>query len=325
MSTTPGDFLPTASWSVLQQRAALLRCVRAFFETHGFVEVETPYLSADTVVDRGIEPIRVELDVQGSTRTYWLQTSPEFAMKRLLAAGAEAIYQIARVFRAGERGTRHNPEFTMVEWYRRGDDMDAGMERLSELARHTLDTRPATRVTYRAAFHEHLDIDPFTTTVDELHRLAHERAYDVPYGFDEASLDDWLDWLRSSFIDPTLGHGTPCILHDFPATQSALARIRAGAPPVAERFELFVNGIELANGYHELLDASELRRRNVHANEERLRAGLRPLPVESRLLDAMEHGLPACSGVALGFDRLVMLKTGCTRIEDVWAFPVERA
>lgn len=314
---------------MLQQRAQLLQKVRRFFEERGFVEVQTPILSADTVVDRHLDPIPVTLAADPRTPDvgpkYFLQTSPEFGMKRLLAAGATAIYQVTKAFRLAERGPLHNPEFTMVEWYRVGDDYEDGMQLLSDLAEAMLGRGPAVRLSFREVFQQVLGIDPHQTPIDVLAARASEIGSVEPEVSASADRDLWLDILLVTAIQPNLGTSSPVILYDFPASQSALAQVRSGPPPVAERFELYVDGLELANGYHELLDAAELRRRNAIANRERLADGKPALPEESRLLAAMRAGLPPCSGTALGFDRLVMVATGAERIDEVIPFPVERA
>ena len=310
-------------------RAGLLRRVRQFFDERGFLEVETPLLSADTVVDRHLDPLRVTLFDDPRTpavgRTLWLQTSPEFGMKRLLAAGATAIYQVTRAFRGGEIGRLHNPEFTMVEWYRCGDDYHAGMTLLAELAEALLARGPVARITYRAAFRQHAGLDPFDATLAELRAAAHARSSAAPPEFAADDRDSWLNLLLTTCVEPQLGQPAPTILYDYPASQAALARIRDGNPPVAERFELYSQGIELANGFHELLDADILRKRNRHNNQERRDDGKFELPEESRLLAAMDHGLPPCTGVALGFDRLVMLAAGATSLAEVLAFPIDIA
>jgi lysyl-tRNA synthetase class 2 len=259
----------------------------------------------------------------------FLQTSPEFAMKRLLAAGAEAIYQITRAFRnGGERGRLHNPEFTIVEWYRVGDGFLEGMQLLSDLAEALLGRGSAEMVAYRDAFARHAGIEPHTDSVEALNDAATRHRINVPDGL-ARDRDGLLNLLLVELVEPRLGHGRPAILFDYPASQAALARVRAaGAPaatPVAERFELYVNGIELANGYHELLDAAVLRERNARANEMRVADGKPPLPEDSRLLAAMESGLPPCAGVALGFDRVVMIASGASSIDEIIAFPIERA
>ncbi|MEN6406310.1 MAG: EF-P lysine aminoacylase EpmA [Thermoguttaceae bacterium] len=334
------DFRPTASWSNLQRRAELLRRLRAFFDRRGFLEVETPILSADTVVDRHLDPFRVvggQWPVVGSENTnpqspipnssVWLQTSPEFTMKRMLAAGAGRIYQVARVFRQDEIGPLHNPEFTLVEWYQPGDGLDAGMQLTSDLCEETLRRGPADRVTYAEAFDRCVGVDPHTSDGRQLAETAQKLGVASPESLSLDDRDGWLDLLLVERIQPHLGVGRPVLLYDYPASQAALARTRqdAGRPPVAERFELYANGVELANGYHELLDPSELRARNVRVNAQRVADGKEMLPEESRLLAAMESGLPTSVGVALGFDRLAMLALGVKTIAEVVAFPFDRA
>jgi elongation factor P--(R)-beta-lysine ligase len=323
-----GDFLPTASWDRLRLRAELLARTRVFFKERGFLEVETPLLSADTVVDRYLDPLSVILPHDSRRpeigRKLWLQTSPEFAMKRLMVAGGEAIYQIARAFRAGEVGAMHNPEFTIVEWYRRGDTMADGMQLLSDLAEALLGLGPAERISYAQAFQTHAGIDPLQATLAELAELAVRHDISVSESFARGDRDNWLNLILAHAIEPHLGQARPTILHHYPASQAALAQAD-GNPPAAERFELYVRGVELANGYHELVDPRVLRRRQHDANQSRLAEGKPPLPEESRLLAAMEHGLPPCSGAALGFDRAVMLASGAASLAEVIAFPIDRA
>lgn len=332
------DWAPTADWQTLKLRASILRRLRAFFDESGFIEVETPLLSADTVIDRHIDPMAVASPIHatatGRVQSMWLQTSPEFAMKRLMAAGGDAIYQITHAFRDAERGALHNPEFTIAEWYRRGDDMHSGMKLLSDLCQQVLQRGSAEQVTYRQAFLQYAGIDPHVATSDELAAAAREREVSVPDGYllDEvgnadnvAVRDAWLDLLLSECVAPKLGRSAPTILHDYPASQAMLSQVREDTPPVAERFELFVDGVELANGYHELLDAEELLRRNQEANRLRKSDGKPPLNAETRLIEAMRAGMPPCSGCALGIDRLVMVAAGKTSIDDVLTFPIERA
>ncbi len=322
------SFLPSASLAHLRLRAELLARVRAFFAERGFLEVETPILSADVTVDRHLEPLSTILPEDPrrpeAGRRLWLQTSPEFGMKRLLAAGATAIFQITRAFRGGEIGPLHNPEFTMVEWYRVGDDMAAGMGLLSDLCVVLLGTPAAQRLSYAAAFERFAGVDPHTASIEQLSAAAQRLHVAVPAGLG-SDRDGWLNALVAECVQPQLGQSVPTILYDYPAAQAALAKVRGGTPPVAERFELFVRGVELANGYHELLDAAELRRRNNVANQARRAEGKPQLPEQSRLLQAMEAGLPACTGVALGFDRIVMLAAGAKSLAEVMAFPIDRA
>jgi lysyl-tRNA synthetase class 2 len=313
----------------LHQRARLLARLRQFFDERGFCEVETPLLSADVVVDRHLDPIAVTLPddprqpVAG--RTMWLQTSPEFAMKRLMAAGGEAIYQITRSFRAGEQGRLHNPEFTIVEWYRRGDGLAEATQLLSDLAEMFFARGAAQTVSYADAFRAALGLDPHRAAVADLQAAARRAGSSVPESMATADRDAWLDLLLTECVQPGLGRESPLIVHDYPASQGALARLNPADPALAERFELFLDGVELANGYVELLDPAVLRARSAAANRQRLADGKPTLPEENLLLAAMESGLPPCAGVALGFDRAVMLATGASSIAEVMAFPIDRA
>jgi lysyl-tRNA synthetase class 2 len=307
----------------------MLRKVRSFFERREFLEVETPLLSADTVIDRHLDPIPITLfddprNPEGGRRM-WLQTSPEFGMKRLLAAGAERVYQVTKAFRGGEQGALHNPEFTIVEWYRVGDSMQEGMGLLAELTKELLVVDTVGLVSYGEVFQKHVGLNPHVASVSELVVAATKHGISIPENMPKDDRDDWLNLLLATQIEPHLGSEFPQILYDYPASQAALAQIRDDDPPVAERFELYVEGIELANGYHELLDAETLRARNKETNEKRSADGKYTLPEESRLLEAMEHGLPPCVGVALGFDRLVMVAAGAKSLREVMAFPCDRA
>ncbi len=328
------DDLPTATIAALTARSRLIQKLHVFFQQRDFVHVETPLLSRDTVIDQHLHPIEVSADqVFGSASlgadSFWLQTSPEFSMKRLLAAGATSIYQIGKAFRREERGARHNPEFTMLEWYRVGDDMQAGMNLLAELVESILD-RPATvRMTYAEAFDQFVGVDVATVAIDDLFEACKRHQVDSFACQGSTCRDDWFNLLLTEVIEPALATTpAPKMICDWPASQSALAILRPGESPeesVAERFEIYVDGVELANGYHELLDADELMRRNNANNLARVADGAKPLPADSRLLDSMKRGLPACAGVALGVDRLVMLAVGATSIDEVIAFPIERA
>ncbi|MEN6459026.1 MAG: EF-P lysine aminoacylase EpmA [Thermoguttaceae bacterium] len=321
------DFAPTATLKNLRLRAEMLRRLRTFFDDRGFLEVETPILSADTVVDRHLDPFSASLCPRPEPNgpRFWLQTSPEFHMKRMLAAGLGRIYQVSHVFRQEEVGPLHNPEFTLVEWYQPGDGFDEGMQLTSDLCVALLDCGPADRISYREAFERYAGIDPLTVDGAALVQAVRASGIEAPASLDPGDRDGWLDLLMVERVQPHLGVERPALFHDYPASQAALARVRPDDPRVAERFELYIRGIELANGYHELLDPAELRARNRQANAQRAADGKACLPEESRLLAAMESGLPASVGVALGFDRLVMLAAGARRIAEVVAFPFDRA
>ncbi len=333
---SPADgslILPSASLDKLQFRAQLLQKLRKFFDQRGFFEVETPLLSADVVVDRHLDPFVTTLcdDPRRPTvgQTLYLQTSPEFHMKRLLAAGAQAIYQITRAFRNAERGPRHNPEFTMVEWYRQGDGLMQGIDLLAELACEMLDRPQVQRVSYAEAFLRACKIHPHLASSIELVNACRKLNVNVPDSFNLEDRDGLLDLLLTDIVEPQLTHYGAVIVYDYPSGQAALAKLRTVEDPakhdVAERFELYVDGVELANGYHELLDPAILRSRNAAGNLQRIADGKPPLPEESRLLAAMDLGLPACSGVALGFDRLMMVAAKAKSLSEVMAFPIDRA
>ena len=318
---------PTASLERLRQRAELLSRLRAFFAQQGLWEVETPVLSTDTVVDRYLDPVPVQPPCASERENFWLQTSPEFGMKRLLAAGAEMIYQVTRAFRQDEAGPLHNPEFTMVEWYCVGDSLERGMQRLADLCVAVLDCQAPTRLTYRDAFLQTLALDPHTASLAELKRCAASANLQVSDSFLSADHDEWLNLLLAERVQPRLGVTAPVIVCDYPASQAALAQIRHDerGTRVASRFELYAQGIELANGYHELLDAAQLQLRQTQANALRQSDGKARLPEDNRLIQAMQHGLPDCCGVALGFDRLAMIALGAQQLSDVLAFPIDRA
>lgn len=317
------DWRPGASLDTLRLRAALLAKVRAFFAARGVLEVETPALSAATVTDLHLASLETRCRAEAAgERTLYLQTSPEFAMKRLLAAGSGPIYQLARVFRDGEAGRRHNPEFTLLEWYRPGLDHHGLMDEMDAFLADLLGAAPAERLSYADLYGARLGIDPHAASAPDLAAAA--RAAGVSDALD-LDRDGWLDLLLSVVLEPGLGRGRPTFLYDFPASQAALARVRPGPPPVAERFEVYVEGVELANGFHELTDAVEQRRRFERDLERRSERGLPAVPVDERLLDALASGLPPSAGVALGFDRLVMLAGGATSLFEVLAFPIDRA
>jgi lysyl-tRNA synthetase class 2 len=243
-------------------------------------------------------------------------------MKRLLAADSGPIYQICKAVRNGETGRRHNPEFTILEWYRPGWDHHRLMDEIDELLTVILGTRPGERLTYQVAFERYAGIDPHAASDEALRRRVEALGMEDTGGLRR---DDLLDLILTHVIEPRLGHCQPSFIHDYPASQAALARIRKGEPPLAERFEVFSEGVELANGYHELTDPDEQRRRFVADLAARRAADLAEVPIDERFLAALEHGLPPCAGVAFGIDRLLMVKTGTREIGEVLAFPIERA
>lgn len=302
--------IPSASFAALQQRAELLHRLREFFHKRGFLEVESPLVVDEVIPELHIEPLRLE-------NGQFLQASPELAMKCLLASGAQAIFQVTHSFRAGERGQLHNPEFTIVEWYRAGDDMAAGMDLIDEMMQHLLGVPPAIRTTYAAAFETHAGINPFTASLAELASVA-----EAPSGMNLTDRDEWLNLILAKQVEPNLGRDKPEIIDHYPASQASLAKTvkLPSGHEVAERFELYYRGIELANGYHELSDAQEQRRRFEAVNAARQADGRPALPLPQGFLAALERGLPDCTGVALGFDRLAMLAAGSSSIDEVVAF-----
>ena len=324
-----GCWRPAASFEVIRRRAELYATLRRFFAELGILEVETPQLAAATVTDLHLHSLSCEAELSGGRRRLYLQTSPEFAMKRLLAAGSGPIFQLARTFRDAESGPLHNPEFTLLEWYRPGFDHHRLMDEMDRLLAEVLGTRAAERRTYGELFEERVGVDPHRSSTADLRRAARLSQLEVA-GMDDAGHDDWLHLLWSHRVEPGLGRAThgirrPTFVLDFPASQAALARIRPGDPPVAERFEVYVEGIELANGFHELDDNTEQRRRFEHDLEQRRAAGLPTPPIDEHLLAALGHGLGDCAGVALGVDRLLMLQVGARHIDEVLAFPIDRA
>jgi lysyl-tRNA synthetase class 2 len=319
---TEDQWRPTASLSALRLRARLLAEVRHFFQERGVLEVETPLLAAAPVTDPHLDTFSCRGQVAGEQQELFLQTSPEYAMKRLLAAGSGPIFQICKAFRCGEQGRHHNPEFTILEWYRPGFDHHDLMAEIDELLAATLGCPAAERLSFAEAFDRYAGIDPHTADTGQLRARALALGHT---GLDSDDPDLWLDLLLSQQVQPRLGRGRPTFLHDYPARQAALARVRDGQPPVAERFELYLEGTELANGYHELTDAEEQRQRFA-ADLARRQALARPaVPVDEHLLAALTAGMPACAGVALGFDRLVLVAAGATHLSEVLAFPIDRA
>ncbi|MCG8436041.1 MAG: EF-P lysine aminoacylase GenX [Gammaproteobacteria bacterium] len=311
---SPRPWKPTADKDSLALRAKLLRKTREFFHDRGVLEVETPALGETGVTDVHIAGLTA---ATCDGERYYLQTSPEYYMKRLLSAGSGDIYQICKVFRDSEQGGLHHPEFTMLEWYRVGFDHHQLMAEVADLLQVLLGLEnPASKLSYREAFHRYAGCDPVTVTRRDLDEIAAKiGARTLDLSFDAA-----LDLIGSHLVYPRLGDEGVTFIYDFPASQAALARIRQGEPPLAERFEAFYKGVELANGFHELTDAGEQRARFLADNQRRLASGLPAVPLDEQLLAALNAGLPECSGVAVGFDRLVMLAAGKKSIKDILSF-----
>ncbi|MBB5944465.1 EF-P lysine aminoacylase EpmA [Xanthomonas sp. 3307] len=312
--------------SALQLRALLNAAIRGFFAARGVLEVETPMLSAAGNTEPNIDSFQTRFSghVDAGQALRWLRTSPEYPLKRLLAAGIGDCYELGRVFRNGEAGGRHNPEFTMLEWYRVGWDHRQLIDETVELVRTALALvgRSATLqvLSYRDLFLQGLELDPFTAPLEALQQPLRDIRIDA----DGLGRDDWLDLLMTHRLQPAFPADRLTVVHDWPASQCALARIRDGDPPVAERFELYLGGYELANGYHELNDAGEQRRRFLRDHALRQARGAVLPPLDERLLQALP-ALPDCAGVAVGVDRLLMAMRGTAQIGDVLAYDFAHA
>jgi lysyl-tRNA synthetase class 2 len=306
---------PTASLAQLQQRAAQLQKIRHFFQQRSILEVETPLLSKSAAPDLHLDSL--------SCGQYWLHTSPEYPMKRLLCAGYGDIYQICKVFRADESGRRHNPEFTMLEWYRVGWTMTDLMSEVAELIQTIAGTCNVIHLDYRDAVSNACQLDPFSASDTELQQLASQHS---GMDCDSEDRDTCLDLIMTHLVEPSLAPDSLTFIQYYPASQAALAQktVRNGQP-VAERFEAYLGGLELANGYHELANAEEQRARFQMENQQRQAAGKHIMPLDEAFLAALEQGMPDCCGVALGVDRLIMLATGADHIDQVIAFPFNRA
>ncbi|MEW8691680.1 MAG: EF-P lysine aminoacylase EpmA [Candidatus Thiodiazotropha endolucinida] len=322
------NWRPSASIEIIRARAEMLKHLRQFFDQIGVIEVETPVCSRSTATDPAIESFNTCYTgpeaVQGLD--LYLHTSPEFPMKRLLAAGSGPIYQICKVFRNGELGRRHNPEFSLLEWYRPGLDYHQLMDEVANLI-NTLTERPLQieKLTYAEAFERRLGLNPHAADLDHLRQCAVEQGIS---GADRLAIegrDGWLDLLLSHLIEPQLGPRGMTFLYDYPASQAALARVREDRFPVAERFELYVSGMEIANGFQELTNADQQRKRFSTDNRRRRQSGQAEVPMDESLLDALAAGIPECSGVALGLDRLLMVITGTHDIRQVVTFDISRA
>lgn len=314
---------PVTSQAILAQRAKILADIRQFFLERGVLEVETPLVGKYSVTDPFMKAITTDNPV-GSEDRYYLQTSPEYAMKRMLADGFGAIFQICKAFRQGEHGSRHNPEFTLLEWYRPGFDHLDLMAELARLLEKLMPGTICTNISYHDLFQQHFNINPHRVDCSVLETIAREH---IDLQMDSDNRDDWLNLIISEIIEPQLGRDHPQIIFDYPASQAALAKtkIDSNGDLVAERFELYSKGLELANGYHELTDAKEQRRRFDNDNTIRRKLNKCELEIDQALLDAMEDGLPECAGVALGIDRLIMWILGLQDINQVMSFSIENA
>lgn len=341
-------WMPSCDLAMLRLRSATLTTVREFFVEREYLEVETPVLSRDVVVDAHLQPF--ELPREDDQPSFFLQTSPEAGMKRLLAAGSGSIFQITRSFRKGEQGARHNPEFSMVEWYGVGSTYHEQMQRTEDLIRRCADVvkqfverqaatdaavgsnttptvlsdRPFTRSAYDSVF-PFAESGVLDLTVSQLQSLVTEHTAVADTEKLIHDRDDLLNVLLAEYVEPKLGISHPEFVYNYPYSQAALAETNPEDLRTACRFELYINGLEICNGYQELTDPAELSRRDAAQNSSRVDHASAPLPGARLMMSAMQSGLPSCSGVALGFDRLLMAMTGAPSIADVMPFPTDRA
>ncbi|TDQ59670.1 lysyl-tRNA synthetase class 2 [Mesocricetibacter intestinalis] len=315
---------PSASIQNLLARAKIINAIRRFFTERGLLEVETPVLSEFGVTDLHLSTFSTEFiaPFHHQSKTLWLNTSPEYHMKRLLAAGSGAIFQLCRVFRNEEASRRHNPEFTMLEWYRPHFDMYRLINEVDDLLQNILDCPPAESLSYQFAFQEFVGLDPLSAEKEELIAKAEEQHFiNAP----QEDRDTLLEFLFSTLVEPNIGREQPVAVYHFPATQAALAQISPEDHRVAERFEFYYKGLELANGFNELTDVNEQLSRFEQDNRLREKAGLPQREIDRRLLAALQAGMPNCAGVALGVDRLLMIALNAQSIDEVIAFGINNA
>jgi len=320
----------TLSWKNAQKRADILQQIRSFFAERNVLEVETPALAQSTITDVHLDAFSCQYNFlqaseAGQSVDLYLQTSPEFHMKRLLASGYGCIYQIAKAFRHEGYGRFHNPEFTMLEWYRLGFDHFQLMDEVAVLLRIILKCQQPTQITYQDLFKRSVALDPLTASTEEVLTVIKQHNKVSDWLLKENDIDILLQFTFSEIIEPTIGLTEPCFVYNFPRSQAALAKISVCDHRVAERFECYFQGVELVNGFHELTDAQQQLERFQEDNCKRLQMNLPKRSIDKNFIQALQKGLPACSGVALGIDRLVMLALKITHIEQVQTFPIERA
>ncbi|KTD50302.1 lysyl-tRNA synthetase, class II [Legionella quinlivanii] len=315
----PDQWQPSTSIQLLRQRAAIMNNIRSFFNQRGYLEVETPAMARCGITDVYLSNIKAIFRNQ----TYYLQTSPEYHMKRLLAAGSGPIFQMAKAYRDDEVGRHHNPEFTMLEWYQLDIDHHALIKEVDELLQTIINCPPAIRKTYQQVFEELCAVDPFAASITDYRHCLKQFELDYVLAKNERDPDQYLFLLMSHVIEPALASSdAPVVIYDFPVSQAALAQVNNGR---AQRFEFYYRGMELANGFHELLDIEKQRQRFNQDLAQRERLNLELPPIDPLFLAALAHGLPACSGVALGVDRLIMLALQQTDIASVLSFDFSRA
>lgn len=315
---------PSAEIKHLLKRAKIIAEIRKFFTERGLLEVETPVLSEFGVTDLHLSTFNTEFIAPfgEQSKTLWLSTSPEYHMKRLLAAGSGPIFQIGKVFRNEEAGSRHNPEFTMLEWYRPHFNMHRLINEVDDLLQQILDCEPAESLSYQFVFQEYVGLDPLSASRQELVEAARKHNFMAE---DDEDRDTLLQFLFSEVVEPQIGQTKPVAVYHFPSSQAALAQVSPEDQRVAERFEFYYKGLELANGFHELTDAREQQRRFEQDNRQREKNGLPTRALDERFLAALQAGMPNTSGVALGVDRLIMIALGCSQIREVISFAVDNA
>ena len=318
------EWQPSASIDVVKQRARMLQDLRAFFAARHVCEVETPMLSSAAVTDVHLHSFKTWY----RQSDFYLHTSPEFFMKRLLAAGSGDIYQICKVMRDDEDSQRHSPEFSLLEWYRLGFDHQQLMAELEQLVHQLSEIfsaqgikQPAEKISYQQTFMQTLGVDPLAASVMELEAVARQKNIEIPAGM-EPEKNMWLDWLMLAAIAPAFAKDRLTFIYDYPVSQAALACVSKTDSRVAHRFEMYCGELELANGFYELTDAVEQRQRFVHDNQQRVAQGLPAMPIDEKFLAALESGMPTCAGVAVGLDRLLMVLLGKTQIRDVLSFEI---
>ncbi|MCG8337624.1 MAG: elongation factor P--(R)-beta-lysine ligase [Proteobacteria bacterium] len=319
------DWKPGATIKTLRQRADLIKQIRAFFEKRNVLEVETPSISRFPAVDLHLDSFSVKAAFD--SRTSYLITSPEYHMKRLLAAGSGSIFQICKAFRSDESGSRHNPEFTILEWYRKGWDHWQLMKEIDCLLQQILKTSPATYLSYKDAFKNHLDIDPLAFSMKDFETVCSRKKSAPPADLlrPNADRDEQLNYLMGTFIEPELGKESPLFLHDYPASQANLAKLYEDKTGYAMRFEVYYRGTELGNGFCELTDPETQQQRFEEENRARLAMGKEELAIDHNFLDALKAGMPECAGVAMGVDRMLMLALGIENLDGIVAFSWPRA
>lgn len=309
--------------AILRDRAACFERARSFFKARGILEVDCPALSRAAPIDQHIDVMSVSLSQEDPTQIGYLHTSPEYGMKRLLAEGIGDIYQLSHVFRQGEESPKHSPEFTMAEWYRVGVSLEKLIDETLDFIRLFLGDLPKEKIRYREALIRYAGIDHCHASIEDLLACASRHGLELSPSARESNRDTLLQLLLGFVVEPHLGRDSLCVLYDYPATQAALALThRVGEEEVAERFEVYYQGIELANGYHELCNASEQRRRLEQAQDLRRASGKDPLKIDEHFLAALASGLPDCCGVAVGFDRLVQLRHHAPTLSDILPLPL---